>query len=218
MNGRRPNARPHGQIRQSQIITTFGPGALVDLPNYAAIIGGLEHWQGVEKQVFEERLVDKLQNVLKLSGLKLFSPPMDPGDPSAPRTGITAWMFPEWFVAQYEPDGEAKVRSRPLIHRETLVKGRYLGPDKKKHPVVPIRFVQACLNGHISDIDWYGFVHGHGETCRRQLYVDERGTGGDLSDITVRCDCGKARPLIAAAQISDKALGFCRGHRPWLGP
>ena len=28
------------------------------------------------------------------------------------------------------------------------------------YPVVPVRFVQACINGHISDVDWYGFVHG----------------------------------------------------------
>jgi len=28
----RPGARPSGQIRRSQIITTFGPGAMVDLP------------------------------------------------------------------------------------------------------------------------------------------------------------------------------------------
>jgi hypothetical protein len=219
MNGRnRGGARPNGQIRQSQIITTFGPGALVDLPNYAAIVGGLDHWQGVEKQVFEERLIGKLQGLLGLPGLKMYAPPIDPGDPLAPRTGITAWMFPEWFVAQYEPDATAKVRSRPLIHRETLVKGKYLALDKKKYPVVPIRFVQACLNGHISDIDWYGFAHGHANPCRRQLFVDERGTGGDLSDIAIRCECGESRLMISAAQISDQALGFCRGHRPWLGP
>src|SRR5262245_49584976 len=172
MNGQKRNERAHGQIRQSQIITTFGPGALVDLPSYAAIVGGLEHWKGVEKQIFEERLVAKLQKVLSIGTLKLFAPPVDPGDPSAPRTGITAWMFPEWFVAQYEPASEGSVRSRPLIHRESLVKGKYLGPDKKKYPVVPIRFVQACLNGHISDIDWYAFVHGHDDACRRPLYVD----------------------------------------------
>src|SRR5271165_4599351 len=113
MNGRsKGGARPQGQIRQSQIITTFGPGALVDLPSYAAIIGGLEHWQGVEKPIFEERLIGKLRRMLEIPGLKLFAPPIDPGDPLAPRTGITAWMFPEWFVAQYEPGPGAKVRSR----------------------------------------------------------------------------------------------------------
>jgi hypothetical protein len=32
---RRPGSRPHGQIRQSQLITSFGPGSMVDLPNHS---------------------------------------------------------------------------------------------------------------------------------------------------------------------------------------
>lgn len=83
--------------------------------------------------------------------------------------------------------------------------------------MVPIRFVQACVNGHISDIDWYLFVHGLGDPCRRILYLDERGTGGDLSEIEIRCDCGKSKPLITAFEKKSQALGWCRGHRPWLG-
>jgi len=138
-------------------------------------------------------------------------------EPTAPTTGIDVWMFPEWFVAQYEIQGPGKVRSRPLIHREALVSNKWLGPDKKKYPVVPIRFVQACLNGHISDIDWYGFVHDFKEDCKRQLYVDERGTTSDLSDITIRCECGKSKLLIVATQNPKAALGFCKGWRPWLG-
>ena len=43
MSGQRP-VRPHGQIRLSQILTTFGPGAMVDLPNHAVLIGGLDNW------------------------------------------------------------------------------------------------------------------------------------------------------------------------------
>jgi hypothetical protein len=31
-------------LRQSQVITTFGPGALVDLPNYSVLVAGLDHW------------------------------------------------------------------------------------------------------------------------------------------------------------------------------
>jgi hypothetical protein len=46
-------SRPDGQIRQSQLVTTFGPGAMVDLVDRAVVIGGLEHWgceeQGVER-------------------------------------------------------------------------------------------------------------------------------------------------------------------------
>ena len=37
-------ARPEGQLRQSQLVGTFGPGAMVDLVDRAVVVGGLEHW------------------------------------------------------------------------------------------------------------------------------------------------------------------------------
>ena len=52
-----PNKRPHGQLRHSQVITTFGPGSLVDLPTQSAIVGGLEHWFQVTDEVHEPRLI-----------------------------------------------------------------------------------------------------------------------------------------------------------------
>jgi len=35
---------PEGKMRQSQAITTYGPGAMVDLVNDAVLMGGLEFW------------------------------------------------------------------------------------------------------------------------------------------------------------------------------
>src|SRR5262245_29665021 len=87
----RPNARPHGQVRHSQVVTTFGPGSLLDLPVQSVIVGGLDNWFGVGEEVHESRLVEKLKRLLNLPALKLFSPPPDSEDPTAPRTGITAW-------------------------------------------------------------------------------------------------------------------------------
>ena len=45
-------ARPDGRLRQSQLVTTFGPGAMVDLVDRAVVIGGLEHW-GFGREGFE---------------------------------------------------------------------------------------------------------------------------------------------------------------------
>ena len=44
MSAPKKNARPHGQVRQSQVVTSYGPGAMIDLPNHAVIVGGLEGW------------------------------------------------------------------------------------------------------------------------------------------------------------------------------
>ena len=47
---RRGDVRPAGQIRQSQIVTTFGPGAMVDQPEHAVEepVGRLAHRKVVE--------------------------------------------------------------------------------------------------------------------------------------------------------------------------
>src|SRR5262249_23608018 len=151
--------------------------------------------------------------------LRLFSPPPDSEDPSAPQTGITAWQFPEWFITQDVEKGDrgGVTRSRLLVHRRALTKGKFINEDKKKLPVVPVRFVRACRKGHIGDIDWYWFVHHGQSTCRRQLRIDERGTSGDLAEVVVRCACGMERRLSEATSQDRRALGLCDGARPWLG-
>ena len=30
--------KPQGEIRQSQLVTTFGPGSMVDLPNHSVLV------------------------------------------------------------------------------------------------------------------------------------------------------------------------------------
>ena len=218
-------ARAHGQIRQSQMITTFGPGALVDLPRHAAIIGGLDTWQfgGDDRriEIQEARLAAKVQEVLKVQGIKLYAPPADSSDEiDAPKTGVTAYEFPVWFVAQMALKSPQGYRSRPLVHRDRLQMSRkkpYEGADRQWYSVVPVRFVQACQNGHVSDINWWDFVHLQGDSCRQGLFIDEKGTAGDLSEIEIRCDCGKSKPFISAFEKGSNVLGWCRGHRPWLG-
>jgi hypothetical protein len=205
-------------VRHSQVVTTFGPGSLLDLPTQSVIVGGLDHWSGVGEEIHEPRLVEKLKRLLNVPTLKLFSPPPDNEDPTAPRTGVTAWQFPEWFITQdVEVGGRNRAtRSRLLLHRRALTKGKYIDPDRKKHPVVQVRFVRACRMGHIGDIDWYRFAHEKDPQCRRQLWIEERGTSGDIADIFIRCECGEGSQLSRATVPGT--LGHCDGARPWLGP
>jgi hypothetical protein len=217
VTGRKNAVRPHGQIRRSQIITTFGPGAMVDLPNHSVLIGGLDHWSKGGEEILEPRLVEKVKALLQLTALKLLSPPPDQDDWTAPPTGITAWQFPEWFITQdVEASDKGSSQSRMLVHRRSLTRGKFIDQDRKKRHVVPVRFVRACRCGHIGDIDWYVYVHRGDSDCRRQLWMDERGTSGDLSEVWVRCEC-KAERAVGEAAVPFK-LGTCDGRRPWLGP
>lgn len=143
---------------------------------------------------------------------RLYAPPPAPSEPWAQAQGIGAWRFPQWFVVQDDPTGERE-RSRRLVHRRSLDdRGRFDGRE-----VVPTRFVRACPRGHVDDLDWAEFVHGPDSRCRRQLWLDEQGTSGDLSELRVRCECGKSRLLYEATELDQKPLGVCGGSRPWLG-
>ena len=207
--------KAQGQIRRSQLITAYGPGALIDLPRHSAIVGGLDSWPNTSdlEEILEPRLASKLQLMTGVTSPRLFLPPPDANDPREPSKGIVVWRFPEWFVVQETAGSQERDRSRRLAHRKALdEKGRYDG-----RPVVATRFVRACPRGHVDDLDWRGFVHGPGDNCRRQLWLDERGMTGDLSDLAVRCECKQSRDLYEVSVIETNPLGTCRGARPWLG-
>ena len=207
--------RAHGQIRSSQVITSYGPGALIDLPQDSAIVGGLDTWPRTSdlEQIQEPRLERKVRNLTKVTAPRLYAPPPDSTDPSQPVRGIGALRFPEWFVMQKGGDGDKPEQSRRLVHRKGLdARGRFDG-----HEVVATRFVRACPNGHVDDLDWWYFVHEGNLPCKRELWLDERSTGGDLGDLVVRCGCGKWRRLSEATQLEINPLGSCQGARPWLG-
>jgi hypothetical protein len=230
-----------GEIRQSQILSTFGPGSMVDLPDASVLIGGLNCWKfnpAGRREIIEDRLARKIYERFKLrypelTTVKLYEPPENSQDSDGVTTGITAFTFPAWFVAQTE-DEESKwkspsgkvYRSRPLIKYNVLERGkRYLDENHVKCPVVPVRFVQACPNGHISDIDWPSFVQ-HKDSCKNwnKLRLDEGEASNDFADIFVRCVTCEARRPLSDATIQDPilknsiALGRCQGKLPWLGP
>ena len=206
--------KAHGQIRRSQVITTWGPGALLDLPQHSVIVGGLDTWPRTSdlEEIVEPRLGRKLQFMTGVATPRLYAPPADSTDPRESKKGIGVWRFPEWFVVQEQGGTGARERSRRLVHRKALERGRFDGRQ-----VVPTRFVRGCPRGHVDDLSWYWFVHGSDDNCRRQLWLDERGTSGDLTDLVVRCECGRSRGMHEATDLEDNPLGTCWGARPWLG-
>ncbi|MDF1738646.1 MAG: DUF1998 domain-containing protein [Verrucomicrobiales bacterium] len=221
------------QLRSSQLITTFGTGSLVDLPEASVIIGGPDSWVYREDEIpehliHEERLSKRIAEYLNdlfsfgLKDVQLRRPPRmrNAMQYQGLNPEVTAWKFPEWYVVQQIEQTKAGKRRR-LVSKYLLEKGKYRDHNGKRQPVVPIRFVRACDKGHVDDIDWLSFVHGFdNRNCPRAqggLYLLEKGSSGALADIIVSCDCGKKQSL-ALARTNKTLLGFCNGRRPWLGP
>ncbi|MFL5872328.1 MAG: DrmB family protein [Solirubrobacterales bacterium] len=204
-------------VRRSQVITTWGPGALIDLPRHAGIVGSLEVWPhpGELEEIVDQRITQKLALLLGIAAPKLLAPPPDDAAPGEKDQGIGVRRFPEWFLVQEKTSQNESVRSRRLIHRRALDEKtkRFEGLE-----AVPTRFVRACPRGHVADLPWRRFVHQAKDNgCMQQLWLDEQGTGGDLGDLTVRCECGAKRGLHEAAEFESFTLGRCPGARPWIG-
>ena len=220
------------ELRQSQLVGVFGPGAMVDLPTRSVIVGGLERWEmrdgAAWKPIEEPRLTTTLEVLLQQRGvlphgshLALRTPPGPPPGRVRLPPGVQATIFPTWFVSDEVSEfrlDDKLARGRRLIPWSRLdAKGgrrRHRDDANKAIPVTPIRFVGACEKGHIQDINWPGVVHGDAPNCGGDLWLEEQGTSGDPRDVTVACTCGRSVSLV---QISaPKRLGGCAGRQPWL--
>lgn len=206
-------------IRQSQLITTYGPGALIDLPDHSIIVSGLQDWSHLRREKIDEpRLSAKLRRLLDLPSLELWTPPRheENARQAAP---VGARIFPTWFIVKEARPSprNPQWRQRRLVRWDHLDKGRFRDEDGRRKPVVPVRFVCGCRRGHIDDLDWRRFVHQNGKRCERPLWLEERGTGADIGDTFGVCECGEERSLYEASSTNTGALGICEGKRPWIG-
>lgn len=75
---RNTRRKANGQLRQSALITTFGPGAMADLPDYSVLVSGLDFWFGPREEISEPRLSRKIAELLQVPSIRLETPP--PGD------------------------------------------------------------------------------------------------------------------------------------------
>lgn len=212
------------QVRSNQLITTYGPGAMVDLPDKSVIVAGLHEWRyKLDKLciIKEPRLAAKVGRLLGRPTVELRSPPPSEDlrfEKGQVQPAVTGYVFPHWFIVQNTSKTKDGHRRRRLVHRDRLKgNGRFHDPDEKKDKsVVPIRFVRACCKGHVGDVDWQGFVHRNAKVCLQDLWIEERGTTGDLSEMWIVCECGDNRCMREAAQHDMNPLGLCNGSRPWL--
>jgi hypothetical protein len=223
------NVPPQGTIRRSQMVTTYGPGSMIDLVDQAALVGGLDFWSYNRKKgdpvLVEPRLRESLAERFKIAGRELSvdkafrEPPI--GDDREPvrYSGVQVLEFPQWFVCQ-------SPRCRALMFKSglELKKERYwhpCGTGGRLSEAVPVRFLGACRRGHCEDWPWIAFAHLHreGGRCGAPSLSFTEGATGDFSEATIECACG-ARELLASAMFKGpdgKGLFGCTGRRPWLG-
>lgn len=193
--------RTKGSIRRSQLITTYGVGAIVPFENESFMVAGLDEWPvKARPNLFEPRLMRRLH----VGGFHL--PPADGKGADVPMV-----RFP---IYHYCPSCK-RLDSYRFFSR--------MDPPTCQRcnvPLVPSRFVAACERGHIEDFPYYQWVHA-GRPHRdgkHALKIEAGGVSASLSDIRIVCSCGYDRSMDGAfARFALRGVKKCAGKRPWLG-
>ena len=218
-----------GSVRPSQLLWTYGPGALIDLPNISVITMGLDRWNpDVCSPVDEARLLANVRRILGPQVERLRMPPFlkeDGIDPLSAegRIGVPVRPFPRWLrcvkcglLAEYD-SGLFDIKTNPYRPEQTHFV--HSNCEKGKNAdAVPARFLLACRNGHLDDFPWRWYVHNGPSECKGTLRFFERGASLQTENLWVKCDeCGAARSLVHAfGQDAQENLPACRGRHPHL--
>lgn len=212
---------PPGDIRPSQLVTTFGPGALYDNLDDSLIIMGIDKW---ERRHFlplrHETLLHHLQNTGYRS-LRELRVPIQNEEGDARHVRVAT--FPTW--------GMCKLCK--MLQKRNLAAGEGVScsnkdcgglPGGRTRKTVPVRFVVACRNGHLDDFPWYKWAHRNRaaecDPSRAKLFLEDTPAKASLEYKYVACrTCGSRYPL-GSALSADGMRGIyptgCTGYMPWL--
>lgn len=224
-----------GEIRPSQLLYTYGVGAIIDLPDFSVIVAGIDDWPvqpSVVREITEERLLAAVRNVGPLREVQRFlAPPVDtdsanPWDPFsqiAP-VGVPVATFPRWMVCPacrlLASIDSGLFKLPPPRRYNTQHRYVHENCNVARQPVaVPARFVVACEKGHLDDFPWVEYVHGVAGSCGAPLLrLFEYGPSGEARDLVVRCEHCKAERRLAEAfgRQNRHRLPNCLGRRPHL--
>lgn len=225
-----------GNARPSQLMTTAGVGAVIDLPGMSVVVRGLDEWGVGAVPISEPRLLVQVRQALPGSDItSLRSPPYDSATADDPYStiGVPVTTFPRWLRCppchQLLPiDG---VNQLELIHRwgrrPDLAKWVHQHCPaqaglavSRRRGCIPARFLVACRRGHLDEFPYVDFVHQRSQAPCPGPQLEMRDAGSIFGPrVTVNCvaGCGSRRNISEAAGTRGAVnLPHCRGRHPHL--
>ena len=226
---------PIGQVRPSQLLWTYGPGALIDMPNLSVVTLGIDLWEKSRCQPIEEaRLLAAVRRELGPQVESLRVPPFQKSEDidvwsAEAYIGVPVRPFPRWLrcvkcglLSEYDlglfecKENRYRPEQTRFVHKDC--RGWKGNQPPRDADAVPARFLLACREGHLDDFPWHYFVHSGPSACRGKLHFHESGASLQTENLWVKCDeCGASRSMAHAFGKSGKEnLPKCRGRHPHM--
>lgn len=205
----------NARVRKSQLLAPFGIGAMLDLPEEALMLMGLENWPSGSNTIIKDA---RLGRRLKVSHFREPTTTDEEAHQIADDRVMHFTRFPRWyFCSRCRQMKRAEIASLTPPRCD----GRYQPCIGHSPKMVPVRFVIACNNGHIDDFPWEQWAHNGSSVCNTPQLRLRQTRGAGLAGLRVECvnpSCQKLGATLSTAGRKDalKKIG-CNGHRPWLG-
>lgn len=193
-----------GEVRPNQLITTYGPGAILDAVNDSLTVLDIEYWDhnNIGKEIRDVRLANYM-NVRK------FFMPKTGGKEDVPVISFPYYHVCSKSTCKFLFDMREYFDTEQYKNNQGEVKCPKCG-----FPAYPSRFITVCEDGHMDDFPWRWWVH-HGETsCKGDLYLKSMGNTSSLAELRVECSCGAKRLMSGAIQKEKFAGLSCSGNHP----
>lgn len=216
---------PVGSVRRSQLVSTYGIGAIIDLEKGSFMPMGLEDWEYSTRLPSLTIGEPKLQAMLGVSQFRLG--PVAKQVPNSrmvsARSTAPAARFPEWH--ECPKCHRIGIEGAPFELADDGSRMICLAHSGTKVHTTPVRFVVACSRGHLSDFPWEWWAHRSREegVCETpSLYLRSHGRSASLADLYVVCNSCKVgdrqtSSSLGSAFSRDAMQGHsCSGFRPWL--
>ncbi|MEV7733546.1 DUF1998 domain-containing protein [Streptomyces sp. NPDC088921] len=203
------------KVRRTQTISPFGVGGIIDLQGESFVAADIRSWGGHGEKVDSPRLARKL-------GVQSFraAPAVPPGKMEfVSKVGPVYTRFPRWLFCPH-----CRIMTFWRSEMEQKDKQPSCGRCPGSPQLVPMRFIQVCRNGHMSDVDWRRWTHSTADTperrqCqRRRLKFVTTPDSSGLDSLQIHClDCHSHRSLEGVSQKNSlKRIGInCSGIQPW---
>lgn len=190
-----------GEVRRSQLITTYGVGAIIAVEDEAFMVAGIDRWRVDGPNIHEPRL----ERELRVDGF--VSPPATEGGDDVPVV-----RFPDMYSCP-------ECRTLAVHGHFTTFNGKECNACGTT--LVPSRFVAACDKGHIEDFPYFRWVHAGtppGRDGQHGLRLESSGSTASLADIRITCECGKSKTMDGSfGRRALSGVATCSGKRPWIG-
>lgn len=197
-----------GEIRPNQLITTYGPGSIMDAVHDSLTVLDIEYWNAnnIGLEIRDSRLASFMN-------VRHFYMPSTKG-----KENIPVASFPYTHVCTND-------RCKRLFDiREELKNPNYLENYKQHqgsascpdchYSAYPARFISICEDGHMDDFPWRWWCHNGKTDCKEKLRLKSFGTTSSLAELEVECDCGAKRRMSGSMQKENFDGCNCTGNHP----